>query len=139
MKSVWIVCIFVVNLMAADAQMEAEQLGAQNNFSSAIEKAKKEHKMLFLLVVTNHCRWCKKMVYQTLSNTQVHTKLEETTVLLVLDKNDVMPYEFKSEIYPSTYFINPKTKKSVWANVGYVTQKVFLDDLSIAKDMMKLK
>ena len=139
MKLVWIVCIFVVTLMASDAQREAEGLNAHNNFSEAIEEAQKEHKMLFLLVVTNHCRWCQRMVYKTLIDERVHAELQSATVLLVLDKNDVMPYEFKSEIYPSTYFINPKTQKSVWGNVGYVTQEVFLKDLSTAQGMMKLK
>ena len=133
----WFLCLFTLTLMATDAQIEAKLLGAENNFNSAMEKAKEEKKILLLLVVTDNCRWCQKMVHKTLRNNIVHEKLNNT-IVLVLDKNDEMPFEFKSELYPSTYFINPETQKSVWENVGYADKEVFLKDVATANSMIHL-
>ncbi|MCF6205718.1 MAG: DUF255 domain-containing protein [Sulfurovum sp.] len=122
-------------LMATDAGKAARMLGAQSDFKTAMTQAKSEHKMVAMVIVKEHCRWCEKLVRRTLDDAQVKAQLAKDYVLLIVDKDASYPADFKENFFPSIFYIDEKTGKSVYENVGYVGTKCFLNDLQSALKM----
>ena len=115
--------------MATDAIEAAKKLGAENNYATAISKAKSEKKLLVMVVVKENCRWCEKLINKTLSEETVKSKLENY-ITLIVDKNDDFPSDFKENFFPSIFYIDYSTQKSVYSNVGFVGKPCFLNDLN---------
>ena len=120
--------LFVGTLFATDAKEAAEKLGVENNFAKAMEKARSDKKMLVMVIVKEGCRWCDKMVYKTLEEPDVKKALKNY-VTLIIDKDDAYPKDFKENFFPSIFYIDYNSQKSVYGNVGYVGKKCFLNDL----------
>jgi len=129
MKLFLLTFLLTYGLMATDAIESAKKLGAENNYATAIEKAKTEKKLLVMVVVQENCRWCEKLINKTLSEETVKNKLENY-ITLIVDKNDDFPSEFKESLYPSIFYIDYSTQKSVYSNVGFVGKPCFLNDLN---------
>ena len=132
MKSFFLLLIFAATLFATDALEAAKKLGVENQYEQALSKAQKENKMLVMVIVKENCRWCDKIVNRTLSNDKVRKELEKY-VTVIVDKDDVFPTDFKENFFPSIFYIDAKTQKSVYENVGYVGTKCFLNDLHSAQ------
>ena len=103
-------------------------MGAENHFETAIKKAKSEKKMLVMVIVKEGCRWCDKLVYKTLAEPEVKEALKGY-VTLIIDKDADYPADFKENFFPSIFYIDYSTDKSVYENVGFVGKKCFLNDL----------
>jgi len=120
--------LFVGALFATDAKEAAGKLGVENNFATAMEKARAEKKMLVMVIVKEGCRWCDKLVYKTFEEPEVKEGLKNY-VTLIIDKDDKYPKDFKENFFPSIFYIDYNSQKSVYENVGYVGKKCFLNDL----------
>ncbi len=128
MKLFLIFLFLTAGLFAADATEAAKKLGAMNNYETAIHKAQAEKKMLVMVIVKEHCRWCEKLIDRTLSEPEVKKALEND-ILLIVDRNAPYPSDFNEGFFPSTFFIDYSTGKSVYESAGYVGKKCFLNDL----------
>ena len=128
MKLFLISLLFIGTLFATDAKEAAQKLGVENHFATAVKKAKTEKKMLVMVVVKEGCRWCDKLVYRTLEEPEVKEALNDY-VTLIIDKDDTYPKDFKENFFPSIFYVDYASGKSVYENVGYVGKKCFLNDL----------
>ncbi len=126
----------VYTLLAVDAESAAMELDYNDNYKTALAKAKKENKALMLVVVQDPCPYCGKLVENTLSDPEVEKALEGY-VGLILDKKAKMPSQFHTSMVPMTLFINPKTEQAVWESLGYAKKPRFLDDIEMANLEMK--
>ena len=129
MKLFFMTLLLTYGLMATDAIEAAKKLGAENNYATAISKAEKEKKLLVMVVVKKDCRWCDKLIDKTLSEETVKSKLENY-ITLIVDKDDEFPSDFKENFFPSIFYIDYSTQKSVYSNVGFVGKPCFLNDLN---------
>ncbi len=129
MKVFLMTLLLSYGLMASNALEEAKKLGVESDYAAAIAKAQKEKKMLVLVIVKEDCRWCEKLVNKTLSEETVKKKLENY-ITLIVDKDDEFPSDFKENFFPSIFYIDYETQKSVYSNVGYVGKPCFLNDLN---------
>ncbi len=129
MKLFFMTLLLTYGLMAIDAIDAAKKLGAENNYATAISKAEKEKKLLVMVVVKKDCRWCDKLIDKTLSEETVKSKLENY-ITLIVDKDDEFPSDFKENFFPSIFYIDYSTQKSVYSNVGFVGKPCFLNDLN---------
>ena len=97
----------------------ANELVWQKDIATAFEKAKKENKIVMVMVEGKHCRWCKKMKYRTLSDDSVLKRLESYIAVKVM-REDANAVKDLPEIngVPTIFFMkeNKKVLKSV---VGY--------------------
>jgi thioredoxin-related protein len=129
MKLFFMILLLTYGAMATDAIEAAKKLGAENNYATAIQKAKTEKKLLVMVIVQENCRWCEKLIDKTLNEETVRHKLENY-ITLIVDKNDDFPSDFKENLYPSIFYIDYSTQKSVYSNVGFVGIPCFLNDLN---------
>ena len=120
---------------SSGAREEAAFIGAQTNFDAALAKAKARKKMLVMVVVKEHCRWCEKLVKKTMADPKVMEVLKRDFITLVIDRYDRYPKVFREDFFPSIFYIDYATGQSVYENVGYVGKKCFLNDLDGAQKM----
>lgn len=128
MKILLMILMLSYMLIASSALEEAKQLGVESNYATALAKAQKEKKILVMVIVKENCRWCEKLINNTLSEEGVQKELKNY-ITLIVDKDDTYPNQFTEEFFPSIFYIDPVTEKSVYSNVGYVGKKCFLNDL----------
>ena len=93
---------------------------------TAFTLAKKEHKMMMVLVEGENCRWCKKMKYRTLSDESVEKRLEKFVVVKVMREDpsamSVLP---KVKGVPTIFFMK-ESKEVVEEVVGYFDVEDFI-------------
>jgi len=65
----------------------AAELAWQKDIYTAFEEAKKENKVVMVMVENKHCQWCKKMKHRTLYNDSVSKRLESYIVVKVMNKD----------------------------------------------------
>ena len=135
MKTVIMFALLVCHLMAISAQNAAWVLDAQTDLNKAFKMAKAENKMMLLVVVKDDCTWCEKMVYDTLKDKDIQDNLSNM-VTVIVDVNEKLPDTLKVTQTPAIFFIDAKTKKSVFENVGYIKKGGFLIDIISANEMI---
>ncbi len=116
-------------VLASSAPQAAAMLGAENNYTKALKRATDENKIVLMVVVKEHCRWCDRLVERTLSNPDVKSYVRNNYTLLIVDRFDNFPEAFDENFYPAIFFVDPRTQKSLYENIGYVKVNPFLEDL----------
>lgn len=133
MKKVSLFLSIVVSLYAYTATKTAQELHYINSYNQGIALAKKEHKMVMLVVVKDHCPWCKKLEQKTLRNTKIQQATSKFVKILI-DRNQNMPDCYHTPIVPVVSFIDPATQETQWESYGYRTVDKFLRDIKNAQE-----
>jgi len=120
MKKTIILFVSLIGLLLAD------DLIWQKNLQSALATAQKEHRVVMVMVEGEHCRWCKKMRYRTLSDEAVVDALKPYVTVRVdeTDRN-AMGELPRVEGVPTIFFISPD-KKVIETVTGYYNVDDFL-------------
>jgi thioredoxin-related protein len=120
MKSLIALSFFAISLMAQDMQV-------YYNYDKAIDVAAKEKKDVVMILKTQYCPWCKKLVNETLADKNVASYVEKNYIVAIIDRDkDEFPAYFNSKIVPVTYIVDPLTSKESEMIIGYVTPERFL-------------
>ena len=87
----------------------ASELNWTHDYEQALKTAKKEHKLVYLLITSTTCKWCKKFEATTLQDPEIKKRLysEFIPVNLVRDIEKV-PKQFATAPIPRHYFLNAK-------------------------------
>ena len=117
----------------------ANELVWQKDIATAFEKAKKENKVVMVMVEGKHCRWCKKMKHRTLSDDSVVKRLESYIIVKVM-REDADSVKDLPQIngVPTIFFI--KANKKVLKNVvGYYDVYDFTSYINDIEQKISLK
>lgn len=132
-KTVIFLCLFIGNfLFAGEAHDLATALHYSESYHAGIQTAKKEHKLMMLVVVEDGCHWCKKFKRTTLSDKDVKKHLQKV-VKVMLDRYADMPEKYESKFFPMVYFINPQTQDVLETSYGYKTKDLFIQEIQKAE------
>lgn len=77
------------------------------SFADAKAKALREHKIVYLLVSTPNCSWCKQFKLKTLSDKAVQERLRGMAVTLQRDRGGDYPQTLEASRVPMHYFLAP--------------------------------
>jgi uncharacterized protein YyaL (SSP411 family) len=127
MKKLLIIMAFGLSLLNAD-------LAWQSDLSKATVVAKQNKKNIFILVESNHCRWCKLLKETTLKDPKIQTKLNKF-VLVKLMREDSEKYSLPPIIGVPTMFVMTPDKKIIEQGIGYLET----EDLSEVIDKFNKK
>jgi thioredoxin-related protein len=106
----------------------------QTNYHSALNKAQDENKRIYLLIVSDDCRWCRKFKKITLKDKKILKKLDEKYILLILNRDkNYIPNKFKTSPIPRHYFLT-SNGEIVYPIVGYRDVEMFSDFIKNAND-----
>ncbi|MEE8588283.1 MAG: thioredoxin family protein [Sulfurimonadaceae bacterium] len=128
MKTVLILMAMVFSLMAAVAEESAMLLDYETDYKTAIAKAKKEHKMVLMVIVQDPCPYCDKLVRKTLDTPCVQRRMKNY-VPLIVDKHGEFPKQFKPPFIPMSYIVDPNSEEVTFKIVGSVPVKDYIHDL----------
>ena len=128
MRIFLVLLLSVYVLMGADATKSAKLLGYESDYNVAVAKAKKEHKMVLMVVVQDPCPYCDKLVHKTLVTPCVQKRMKNY-VPLIVDKYGTFPKQFKPPFIPITYVIDPHSEQVTYEIVGSLPFKDYIHDL----------
>jgi thioredoxin-related protein len=105
-------------------------------YTKALERAKKENKIILLKLTREHCHFCKKMDREVFTETEVREALNKdfTVVEIDIGKED-LPLGLKKGMTPTFVFVH-KDEKIMAKIPGSWSKKDFLD---ILKEAVKAK
>lgn len=104
MKKLFMMLFLAIGLFGSDIEWS-------KNYDSALAKAKKESKLMLVLVTTDECRWCRKLEATTLKDERVVSKLNAkfSTVHVTRDV-DKYPSTIKAPMVPMSVFMDSNGK-----------------------------
>jgi len=109
----------------------ASTMGYETNYKTALAKAKKEGKKLFIFMTTSYCPWCRKLENRILSQNDIDAKIKSKYIPLMLNLDkDSYPEKFaKTRFTPILYIVNSKDESIEHKFVGYSNRGEFLQVL----------
>lgn len=132
MKALLVALLFLVTAHGSQIDDFAKEANYLRDFSISLASAKKEQKVLMLVVIADFCPWCKKLERKTLSHQNVAKKIEQNFIPLIMDKEwdkKKFPKEFQTKSVPSLFFIEPREEKEIYRISSYENHKVFEKNL----------
>jgi len=103
------------------------ELDWEHDFDKALSQAKKEHKLVYLFIGADRCKYCKKFKETTLSQEEVIAKTKENFVLLYMSRDrHPIPEGFEKYGVPRHYFLTAdgkvvRTEQGIWDKEGWFT------------------
>ncbi len=102
----------------------------EKDLSSAFAKAKKEHKIVLVMAVSQGCKWCEKMESETLSDKEVLRRLKDYVLVLAdretkKEREQLPPFKHVPVIFFMTH-----EKDELDSLRGYFDKEDFLDYLN---------
>ena len=128
MKTVLLLFLLAMSLLGADALKSAKLLGYETDYQSAIAKAKKEHKMVLMVIVQDPCPYCDRLVHKTLVTPCVQRRMPNY-VPLIVDKHGDYPKQFKPPFIPISFIIDPLKEVTTYEIVGSLPYKDYIEEL----------
>ena len=127
MKLLLVILFLVVGLFGSE-------LGWSSDYKQALLKAKKEHKLVYVLITSDSCKWCRKFENTTLQDKAILKRLysEFEVVHLSRDRNKI-PKGFKSAPIPRHYFVD-SNGKILYSSLGYRKADYFDAFMDFAED-----
>lgn len=132
----------VISLYSAKIDDFAKKANYERDYQSALIKAKKENKMLMLLVVADYCPWCKKFEKKILLNKSVSDMVQKNFIPVVIDKikeRGLYPDKYNTPLIPTVYFIDPSNENTLHNTVAYMTKKEYKKNMQQAIEMFDKK
>jgi len=118
MKSVLFLLLFAVSLFSAEINWSSD-------YNKALQEAKIKHKLIYILITSDSCRWCRKFEHTTLQDKQIQKRLHSGFVTLHFsrDRNKI-PKQFKTTPIPQHYFVDSKGN-ILYHSLGYRDVETF--------------
>jgi len=93
------------------SSLHAVELNWEHNYTTALDTAKKEKKLVYLFIGADRCKHCERFKKQTLSNKELIEEMKKEYVLLYMsrDQHDI-PDKFELFGVPFHYFLTPEGK-----------------------------
>jgi len=110
----------------------AGEIAWNDGFEEAKAKAQKEDKIIYAVISSETCQWCRKLETETLEEKKVVEKVNSkfSAVALTRDK-DKYPPCLKAKMVPMSYFLTPEGRV-LYSVPGYWSEE---DYLSIMGDV----
>jgi len=129
MKTIFLILCTVI----ITASTRAAPVDWEHNYDHALEKAKKDKKLVMVDLYTDWCGWCKKLDRDVYTNAQVEEKLAKDFVSVKINpekgsSNAQLARQFGTRGYPHIVFADADGKKVAEIR-GYVAATDFLKQL----------
>jgi thioredoxin-related protein len=114
-------------LFGADYKVFAEKMRYETSYDKAFERAKKENKKVFFLMITNYCPWCSKLEKRVLVKQEIDKAIKENYVPLIINKEEKnFPSKYKAAFTPVIFFVDAKSEEVSYTQVGYLKKSELL-------------
>jgi len=131
MKKIILLLLTTLTLFGANAKDAAFLLDYEEVYSTALAQAKKEHKVLMMVIVKEPCPFCDMLVEDTLDTPDIKAKLKGF-VPLIIAHDGKYPDRLRPPVRPVTLFINPDDSTVLYTLAGYRDVDVFENTMDSA-------
>lgn len=138
MKTIILLLTMLATLYGAHIDDFAKEMQYHRDYNSALSEAKKENKLIMMVMVSDYCPWCRKMERKTLKAASVDKKVKSDFVAMIVDRNHDKahyPKQFDVPRIPTVFFINPHTQEHLYEAIAYATKSSYLKTLD---DVLKM-
>ena len=109
------------------------------DINTALKIAKKEQKLLMVMVEGKHCRWCKKMKGRTLSDETVEKRLQKYVLVKVFREDSSQMQKLPPVRGVPTIFFMKENKDVVEDVIGYFNKGDFISYINDVEKEIKKK
>ncbi|WP_345974693.1 DUF255 domain-containing protein [Sulfurimonas sp. HSL3-7] len=110
----------------------ANEIEWEDSFAEAKAKAQKEDKIIYALITSETCRWCRKLESTTLEEEKVVENVNTKYAAVALTRGkDTYPPCLKAPMVPMSYFLTPEGRV-LYSVPGYWSKD---DYLSMMEDV----
>ena len=105
----------------------ADEIEWEDSFAEAKAKAVKEDKIIYALITSETCKWCRKLESTTLEEPQVTANINNKYSAVALTRGkDEYPPCLKAPMVPMSYFLTPEGRvlysvPGYWAKEDYLS------------------
>ena len=129
----------ILLLLTLMLSLNAVELGWSHDYKKGLQEAQKEHKLVYVLITSDHCGWCRKFERTTLQNRGVKERLKREFVTIHLSREwDDIPTAFKTSPIPRHYFVDAQGN-ILYASLGHRDVEMFESFMDNAEERYKLK
>ncbi len=111
----------------------------QKDLETAFEKARKEQKVIIVMVEGKHCRWCKKMKYRTLGDERVEKRLASYVTVKVMEEDRKSVNTLPQIDGVPTIFFMTAGKELLESVVGYYSVGDFISFIDSVEQKVPLR
>ena len=128
-----LITLTILGFLALNAGVSAA-VDWGHDYDAALEKAKKDKKLVMVDLYTDWCGWCKKLDKDTYSDKDVAAKLAKDFIAVKVNpeksqRNAKLAKDFGTTGYPHIVFVDASGKK-VSEIGGYLPAAQFLEQLN---------
>ena len=129
--------MFLLLSFLMEPVVQAVEMDWGHDYNNALAQAKKEHKIVYLFIGADRCRYCEKFKKMTLSKKGVIPRMEKDFILLFMSRDQhPVPERFEKYGVPRHYFLTSKgkiirTEQGIWDVEGWYT---ILDEVLAERD-----
>lgn len=116
----------ILMIIALSLSFANANLVWQSDLNLAIVSAKQSKRNIFILVESNHCRWCKLLKETTLSDPKIQAKLGKF-ILVKTMRGESGKYSLPPIIGVPTMLIMTPDRKIIEQGVGYLESEELLE------------
>ena len=100
---------YILFMFLLVSSLYSANLDWSNDYKKALVDAKKENKLVYVLITSDSCRWCRKFENTTLQDKAILKRLHSEFITIHLSRDrDVIPKEFETAPIPRHYFTDSK-------------------------------
>ena len=130
MRKILLFLMITVSLQAYfwdDYKMFAKYMKYETSYQKALTKAKEANKPLFMVVVSEGCPFCIRLMDNILTKDYVREYISSKYVTLIMNKDEQkIPQKYLRPFEPVTYIIDPQTEHIIDEIDGYMEEEYYL-------------
>ncbi|MFT7859334.1 MAG: DUF255 domain-containing protein [Sulfurimonas sp.] len=128
----------IVLLLIAACSLFASGIDWPHDYKAALKEAEKEDKLVYVLLTSENCRWCRKFENTTLQEKQIQERLAKEFVVVHISREiDFVPENFETTPVPRHYFVNSKGE-ILYDSLGHRGVECFDAFMDNAQDNLKV-
>jgi thioredoxin-related protein len=131
MRYLLLLTLFISSLWSANIHWPSD-------YKQALQEAKKEHKLVYILITSDACQWCRKFEATTLQNKEIKKRLYKNYVTIHLSRDrNTIPKQFETAPVPRHYFTDANGK-ILYSSLGYRDETMFHAFMDNAEEQYEL-
>jgi thioredoxin-related protein len=116
---------YLITFFLLTTALFSANLDWPSDYEKALTMAKKENKLVYVLITSDSCRWCRKFENTTLKNKQILDRLHKGYVLVHLSRDrHIVPKKFKTAPIPRHYFLD-ENGEILYSSLGHRNEDMF--------------
>jgi len=96
-----------------------------SDYKAALKEAKAEHKLVYIFITSDSCRWCRKFEATTLQDAGIKSRLKKEFISIHMSRDQVeVPKQFATAPVPRHYFTDAQGN-ILYSSLGHRCVEIF--------------